>query len=92
MNEYTRPQLNYRYWLSITPDSSDNYDGRQLWFGVVTYNQKMQNPPHFHIQTLSSTNASFFTIDTYWNGDGYNFIRIQVSSNSPLYKLNVNVS
>ena len=92
MNEYSRPQLNYRYWLSVTPDSTDNYDGRQYWFGVVTYNQAMEYPPHFHIQTLSTSNFSYFTLDTYWNGQGNNYIRIQISSNKPLYKLNVNVS
>jgi hypothetical protein len=96
LNEYNRPQLNYRYWMSITPDSTDNYDGRRYWFGIITYNQGTYNsslnyPAFFHVETLA-TNFDFIWINTYWNNVGNNYIRIEIQSDQPVYKLNVNIS
>ena len=89
-NEYGRPQLNYRFYLSASCVSS-GVDGNNYCFAVITYNQAT-TPAMFNAQILSSNNVTNWGFSTYWDNIGHNYIKIYVKSSAELDYLNVNIS
>ncbi len=78
LNEYNRPQFQYRYWLSMSiADSSLSHN---YWAGFVFYDQKSAT---FTTRSAVS-NTSGWTLSLLWGDLGVNYLKVVFTHNENL--------
>jgi len=87
LNEYGRPQLNYRWRISGNINNSDPNDSNKFFFANIFYNQLGNS---FQVN-ITHSNGSW-TITNFWGPQGDNYLRISVSNTTPATYLNINIS
>jgi hypothetical protein len=87
LNEYGRPQLNFRWRISGNINNSDPNDSNKFFFANIFYNQLGNS---FQVN-ITHSNGSW-TITNFWGPQGDNYLRISVSNTTPATYLNINIS
>ena len=90
-NEYNRPNLQYRWFLSAQP--ADSAFSGNYWQGTIFYDQSMGAGYNHTVSSygISSNDNPKWSFNGRWGNVGDNYLKISFSSTSIINNLNVNI-